>query len=284
MVKIGNKYYFLYISIGLAVFFTLYFILRRLKQETRYKVLLTILFFNLGLHFLKLLFEPYFSDLPGSIKKITFENICAGSTIMFPFILLKRKNKLLNNYMYFIGTIGGLGALIFPTEAFNRDPFIFDVIRFYICHINLIIVPMLCVIFKIIELDYKSCLIIPVIFIFFELVIFVNELILMKSGLVEDSVTLLLDRNYRNSSFIFGPNSDFDNISWLVLMFVPKIFRRGFFFINGGVNFYWPIVWLVIPAFIYLPIFYLIITLPFTYHNIKNNFKERKIFNKKLNL
>lgn len=274
MVQIGNFYYFLYIGIFFVVLLSLYFILKRFQKETQYKVLLGLAFANFALHFLKLLFKPYCDDMPGQIRFITFCNICAITTMLMPWVYLYRRNKTLNNYIYFIGVVGGLGAILFPTEAIGKSPFTFDTIRFYICHISLITIPILMAKFKIFEPDYKKAWTIPIFFIAIEIVIFLNEIFLIKVGLVDSTWTEFFDRDVRNTSFVFGPGSSFDGIAKIITVFVPKFLKTNIFNIEGLTTFYFPILWLVIPAFIYLPIVGLILEMPFVYKDIKKDYKE----------
>lgn len=273
MVELGNIFYFIYLIISIFICLGLYFLLRNKNKNKQKKVLLIILFCNLGLHFLKLLFEPYRSGLPESIRKVTFENICAVSTLIFPFIYIS-KNKTLNMYMYFIGIMGGVGAVVYPTEAFGNSPFSFNTIRFYICHSILYIVPLLSAIFGIIRLDYKKAWLMPIYFILIEIIILINEIILSKIGFVDSSIEEFFDRDIRNSSFVFGPLSSFDTIASSLLVFVPKIFMTDLWGITSSGILYWPVIWLIIPCFVYIPFVYLIITIPFTYKDIFG--KEKK--------
>ena len=52
---------------------------------------------------------------------------------------------------------------------------------------------------------------------------------------------------------------------------VPDFMTKSVFGLNGGVDFYWPVVWMIIPAFIYLPLFFLALAAPFTYKEIKKD-------------
>lgn len=276
MIKLGNIYYFGFIFIAIILTYLLYLFLKNKTKDYIKLFLQIVLFANLGLHFCKLLFSPYFELLPNSIRKVTFENICAVSTLLFPFIsLIKKEDSILKNYMYFIGILGGGLAILYPTEAFNKSPFTFDTIRFYICHYILFIVPLFSVLFGLIKLDYKKSIWIPICFIIIEIIILINEIILIKIGFVEcDNIAMFLDRDYRNSSFIFGPLSSFDNISKIITVFTPNVFKVDYFNINNGIDFYFPVLWLIIPAFIYLPIVNIIIGLPF------NNIRRVKIGDK----
>ncbi len=263
MVKMGNGFYFMFIIIGLAYTIALYFVLRKQDKKVVRTVLIVLAFCNLGLHFLKLAFEPYRSSgFPGIIRKITFENICAGTTLIMPFIYLFKKQNSLHDYLFFIGVCGGLGALFYPTEALDRAPFIFDVIRFYICHIHLFAIPALMCALNIYRPRLTKTWTIPLYFYAHLLIIFLNEIWLIKIGWVSSSMQEFFSAEVRNSSFIFGLPQSFKGVSFLLDPFIPNIFKTDVFNIMGGAPYYTPILWLVCPGLIYLPIVYLILCSP----------------------
>ena len=90
-------FYFLYFAIAIAITIGLILFLRHKDDKVKRNVILFLLFSALALHFLKLLFEPYNQMYPEIIRKSSFENICAISTLVFPFIFLS-KNKVLKDY------------------------------------------------------------------------------------------------------------------------------------------------------------------------------------------
>lgn len=275
IVRVGNFWYFFFLATGTLGTIGLYFLLRNRSYRFKYGVLLGILFAGLFLHFLKLTFEPYRSELPASIRKVTFENICAVSTLIFPWIFLWRKNKTLNCYLYFIGVVGGLAAHLYPTNALNQPVQAFDTWRFYINHWGLIAVPVVGAATGVLKVDYKKCWTAPLFFLLIETVILVNEIIVGKLGWidwVDWDLSYMLDASTRNSSFVFGPDPAYQNVTGFIRIFVPKLFTQDVLGINGGVDFYWPVVWLAIPAFIYLPLFYLILAAPFTRKDMKRDF------------
>ncbi len=273
-VEFCNFFYFLYIVLTIGAIIGVYFALRKKNVKTKRFVLLAWLFFNFALHFIKLAFPPYRDNLPEVINKISLENICAVSTVLFPFIFLIKKQNVLHDYMYFIGFMGGLAALIYPTEALGRHPFCFESIRFYLCHSALIGVPLLAAMLGIYRPRLKYFWTIPLFFLIHELIIMINEIILIKTGVIETTFELFLSRAARNNSFVHGPTPDMDAIGKFLTFFTPKIFTKDIFGINGGVDFYWPVVWLAIPAFVYLIPIYCIISLPVSEEI--NNYRNRR--------
>ncbi len=261
-VEFGNIYYILYIGIIIAVIIAGYFLLRDKEKNIIRRILLIILFLNFALHFLKLLFNPYVNNLPNSIHKATLENLCAVSTVLFPFIFMIKKHTILHDYMYFIGLAGGIAALIYPTEALGESPFAFDTLRFYFCHGVLFAIPLLSAILGIYKPRLSCFWAIPLLFLAHEAIILLNEIVLIKTGLIDATLESFLSRDSRNNSFIFGPTSDFDSIAKFLTVFVPEIFTKDIFGINGGNDFYWPIIWIIGPAVVYFIPIYTIFALP----------------------
>lgn len=266
-VEFFNFYYFLYIFIALAFFLGLYFALRKADKKVVFRTISALLFFNLALHFAKLAFSPYREELPTSIRKVTFENICAVSTLIFPFLFLS-KNKTARDYMFYLGVLGGIAACFYPTEALNKAPFAFDTIRFYTCHIILWTTPMLMVILGVHKLDYRRIWRSATMFLFVEGLIMVNEIVLTSIGFVSSDLERLLSPDYRNSSFVFGIPSDYAWAEKILNIFVPKIFR-----VNPltGQKMYWPLVWLIFPVYIIFDFLFFLMSLIWEFNHFKTD-------------
>ena len=254
VVELWNTNHLITLAVFVVFLVFIGLILKGKDQEVQSKFLLVLAFANLALHFLKLLIPEYSEAMPTSIRKVTFENICATTTIMMPFIMLS-KNKVLKDYLFFMGVLGGLAALLFPTEAFGRELGELDVIRFYICHILLFIVPFYMVFFKHHTLDLKRVPYFPLMFILVECLILANEVILMEAGFVDFRGGDFLNYNYRNSNFIFGPSPEFQELSdKIVDPLVPNIFKTVGDGPYAGYEKYIPVAWLVVPCVIYFNI------------------------------
>lgn len=254
IINLGNIYYF--IILGVFVILTLFIgvLLKNKSSKTQNNVLLFIAILNLVIHFLKLLIPQYRESLPTSFRKITFENICATTTIMMPFVMLC-KNKIMKDYIFYIGILGGLAAIVYPTEAMGKELLNLDVIRFYICHMILFIAPFYTVLFKIHELSLKRVPLFPLTFFVVECLILANEIILMEAGFVDFRGEDFLTYNYRNSNFIFGPTDYLKPISDVMIdPLVPDIFKTVGDGPYKGEMKYIPVMWLVVPGFIYLSV------------------------------
>lgn len=252
-VKTGKSlFYFVYIAACFALFFGLYFGLRHKSRRAQNMALLIFLWLNFALHFLKLLFSIY--DVQHDvtiIRKATFENICAVSTLIFPFIYMSKNAKVGKDYMFYLGAISGFAGCVFPAPVDSWMwkgeaglPFYhLETIRYYICHAGIWIVPVLMVLFGIHKLDYRR--IWKALFFYFGVLglIIINEIILVRIGWVHDpgSLKAFLDNEGgRDLGYAFGPNEMLEKPLKYVLWLTPKAFKDP----------YVPILWEVFPVLI----------------------------------
>lgn len=264
-VELWETTHLLTLGIFVVVLVAIGLILKNKNQEVQNKALISLAFINLAIHFLKLLIPEYREAMPTSFRKVTFENICATTTIIMPFVMLC-KNKVMKDYVFYIGLLGGLAALIYPTEALGRYLDELDVIRFYICHMLLFIIPFYMVFFGVHELSIKRVPLFPLVFLMIECLILANEIILMEAGFVNFRGDVgFMDYNYRNSNFIFGPTDNLKELSdKFVEPLVPDIFKTVADGAHKGEVKYIPIVWMVVPCLIYFNVIAGFICLLFT--------------------
>ena len=251
LIELWHTYHFITFGIFAFVILLFAFILNKKEQGAQKKVLLVLAFINLAIHFLKLLIPEYRETLPTSFKNVTFENICGSTTIMMPFIILSN-NKFMKDYIFYIGVLAGLVAIIYPAEVLGKELVELDVIRFYISNILIFIVPFFMVYFRIHELSLKRVPAFPLIFLMIECLILANETILMEAGFVDFRGGDFLSYNYRNSNFIFGPTTEFKGLSdKFIDPLVPNFFKTVGAGDYQGMTKYIPVVWLIVPCFIY---------------------------------
>ena len=268
MVEYFNFYYFLYIIFGLGLVIGLYLLLRDKSQKTSNIVLFSILLFSFIVHFLKLAFNHYQEWMPQSIRTITPENICAVSVLVFPWFFLS-KQKILKDYMFYMGITSGIGATVIPIDALGCNAFDFETMRYYFSHILIWVVPLLMVILKLHTLDYKRIIKAPFLVYLTLCIILVNEIILTGAGFVH--INHLYSHEVRNASLIFGPLPQLEFVGRLFTALTPEIFLTVPVGANAGAVYYWPIAWLVIPFYIYFCVLSFLLALPFEYKNVKKD-------------
>ncbi len=249
IIEMFNFWYFFWLALAAGGVVGLYFLLRNRTEKTKKIVLFSLLAFALVLHFLKCFIPPYSTDKDRLYWDIFFINICAANIFLFPIFFLT-KSKALKDYMFYLGLLGGGLALLYPIEPIekaNQLAETLDIIRFYIHHWILFAVPLLMVLLKVHELDYKRVWIAPVGLLGVMLFIMLNQVLQSELGFVSLRGDDIFDIGYKNTSYIWGPD---DDIGRILAIFCPKIFTKipvGEF---AGQTKYWPWVWMIVPVFL----------------------------------
>ncbi|MBE7067820.1 MAG: hypothetical protein E7381_00820 [Clostridiales bacterium] len=265
-----NFWYFFWIVFFTGVFFGLYFLLRNKSEKTKKAVLFSILLAMLALHFLKCLFPPYSTDTDRLYRDIFFINICAANIFLFPFFFLS-KNDAVKDYMFYIGVISGVLSMLLPLEPMKKSDQAgewLDIIRFYVHHAFLWIVPLLMVTLKLHKLDYRRVWKVPGCLLLVMLFIMINQIFQSELGFVPLRDDNFLDPNYKNSSYIWGAD---DEIGEFFAIFCPKLFKTVPVGEFAGQTKYWPLVWLIVPAYLLLTPIVFGISLIFDYKAFKKD-------------
>lgn len=260
MVEIANFWYFFFILFAAGLTVGLYFLLRNRSIKTKKIVIISVLFFNLALHFIKILFPPYSTNLEFGIENLWFINICAVSVLTFPFLFLSKSNTA-KDWMFYIGVISGFLALVYPTEALGVSVASLDLWRFYFCHIIIIVMPLLMVLLGVHKLSYKNIWKMPLCMIAVMLFIMVNQVLQAELGIIDlRGLDLLKDGcGYRNTSLIWGPTHDIAKIfTWLTPDFMKTV---PFGPLKGEAK-YWPLFYLMPAVLLYFIVLPFLLCLP----------------------
>jgi len=285
-IQIGNIYYFGYIIIALIVTVGAVKFLNKKSDKFRFWFIFGLIMTALFIHFAKIFIFPYTTLSQATsthiLTKVTFENICAVSTLIFPFLYFT-KNNTLKDYMIMVGMASGILTFLFPVDVmastFNdgqyigpRGAFDLEVFRFYIAHYLLFLAPFLMMRYKMHKLSIRRAYRAPFILIAVLFLIFINELFLTAINWVPREQ--LFSSNHRNPSFIFGVSSNLEGLGLVIGIFVPAVFLVHPI---TGVSFYWPVIWLILPLIIYGTLFTLIFMVFYDTKETKKMFL--KIFN-----
>jgi hypothetical protein len=111
---------------------------------------------NFILHFTKFLYLPdKYDTFELVMRSISLENFCSVTVVLFPFIYLS-KQPLFRNGIVYLGIITGVISFLYPTESLDRSIASLDVIRFYVQHGIIGIVPVLMLCFNIQTLRWSE--------------------------------------------------------------------------------------------------------------------------------
>ena len=231
---------------------------------------MSILLFALLLHFLKCFFPPYSTDTSRLYRDIFFINICAANICLFPIIFISKSNAW-KDYMFYLGVLGGGLAIIYPAEPMlkmDQAAEALDIIRFYIHHGILLLVPLLSVVLKVHTLSYKRVWAAPACLLTVMLFIMLNQILQSELGFVPLRGNNLLEIGYKNSSYIWGPSDEIGNF---IAKFCPEIFKTIPVGEYAGQEKYWPWVWLLVPAFLLVTPIAFLLSLVFDFKSLKED-------------
>lgn len=250
VIEMFNGWYFFWLLLSAGLVVGLYFLLRHRSTKTQKIVLFSLLAVGLLLHFLKVYIPPYSVDEARMLRDAWFVNICAANIALFPFLFFI-KNKYVKDYMFYIGVISGLIALFYPQEPLAKSNQLgetLDILRFYYHHWMVMAVPLLMVLFKHHTLSYKRVWCVPIGLLLVMLFIMLNQLFQSELGYIPLRDDDMFDINYKNSSYIWGP--DGDAIGEFLAIFCPDFFTKIPVGPYAGQEKYWPWFWLIFPCFI----------------------------------
>ena len=275
MVQLGNFWYIFFILLAVGITVGLYFLLRNKSMKTKKIFIASVLFFNLGLHFFRLLFPPFAGNPSMIMENAWFINICAVSVLTFPFLFLS-KSDTAKDWMFYIGVISGFLALVYPTEALGDSVATFDVWRFYLCHIIIIVIPLLMILLKVHHLNYRNVWKMPFCMMAVLLFIICNQVLQSELGIIAMRGDDILTEGcgYRNTSLIWGPT---DSVSVLFTWLTPEFMQyvpAGEF---AGEPKYWPFFYLLPGCFFYFWVLPFLLSLIWERKHIKEDFKALKI-------
>ncbi len=246
-----NGWYFLWIALAAGLTVGLYLLLRKASPAAQKWTLFGILALGLLLHFLKVYIPPYSTDEARMLRDAWFVNICGANIALFPFLFFS-KNKYARDYMFYIGVISGLIALVYPEEPMakvNQLGEFWDIVRFYFHHWMLMAVPLLMVLLGLHQLSWKRILAAPVGLLLVMLFIMLNQVFQSELGYIPLPNGDIFAIHYKNTSYIWGPGTN-NAIGTFLSWFCPDFFRYLPVGAHAGQEKYWPWFWLICPVFL----------------------------------
>ncbi len=258
-IEMFNGWYFFWLILSIGSVVGCYYLLKNRSYETQKLALFYIMLFAIALHFVKMLIPPYSLDPGRLLRDSWFINICGANILLFPFIYMS-KSESGKDYMFYIGLLSGLISIIYPMEPMakaNQFADILDIIRFYIHHNIIWMVPLFMVLFKHHTINYRRLLKVPLWFLGVMLFIILNQIFQSELGFIDLRSSDFFDINYKNSSLIWGPTDD--AIGNFLGWFCPEFFKTVPTGQYKGETKYWPWFWLIVPMYLVLvPVCFLI--------------------------
>ena len=275
-IQMFNGWYFFWVILLSGITVGLYYLLRNRSPKTQNTVLFSLLAFGLLLHFLKVYIPPYSTDEARMLRDSWFVNICGANIALFPFLFFSKNDKI-KDYMFYIGVISGLVALLYPEEPIaktNQAGEQLDIIRFYYHHWMVMAVPLLMVLLGHHKLSYKRVLSAPTGLLLLMLFIMLNQIFQWEIGYIPLwNEGDFFGIHFKNTSYIWGPGTN-DAIGSFLAMFTPEIFRTVPVGQYAGQLKYWPWFWLIVPVYLIVTPLSVLLALPFDHQSLVQDVKK----------
>ena len=247
-----NFWYFFWLIIGAGLTVGLYFLLKNRSVKCQNTVLFLFLAVGFLLHFLKVYIPPYSVDEARMLRDSWFVNICAANIALFPFLFFSKKDAV-KDYMFYVGVISGLIAIVYPQEPMAKVDQMaeqLDILRFYYHHWMLLGIPLLRVLLGHHKLSYKRVWVAPTGLLVLMLFIILNQIFQAELGFIPlRSDEAFFEIGYKNTSYIWGPGEN-DAIGSFLAIFTPEFFKTVPVGPFAGQEKYWPWFWLIVPVFV----------------------------------
>lgn len=269
----GSPFYIGSIALLLILTGLLWFLFRKCSEKTQKKLIFAFMAINTLQHFLKPIIYPQYWGM-GFSSLSTAYNMCAVLIILSPFVYVS-KNRFLKNFVLFIGSVAGIGAIAIPVWYIGMpvQQLGWDYLRFYICHALLFISSILPLLLKHHTASYKEFWQIGLGFLMALSVILINDVIFMSIGLFPgaDAANLYQSLLQTNPCMMMGPKESF---SWLVD--IIKYMSPSVFLGNNAAGQYAPILWYAIPLYIGISIISFVVFILVDWKHFKEDIMKLK--------
>ena len=246
LIYYGSFMYFAYILIAIGGFLGAFFALRHRPEKTKKLAVVVIASINLAQHLLKGLIYPHYWGGNYSLHLSSAYNVCAFLIISSPFIWLFG-NRLLKNFLTYIGSIAGMIAMLVPYWFIGQSAFQSEAYRFYLCHSLLFISSLLPVFLGLVKLEWKHFWKIGLLFFTMLAIIIVNDIFFIVIGHYPVSNPSDIYGSLReiNPCWSITAPAGFDWLMKIISSFTPAFLRGG-----NASGFYVPILWYAIPMYL----------------------------------
>ena len=233
--------YFFDIFVAIAFVCGLYFWFKNKSEKAKRRLLLALMIFNFLQHILKSFIYPHLWG-EGFTGLNTAYNMCAFLILSTPFIYLFG-SELWKNFIVYLGTASGAVAILVPYWFTVDTAFTWEAIRFYLCHILLILTSILPLLFGIYKINWRKCWRLPFLFFLALIIIVFNEIICFVTGLFDGGSDLFAYLKSVNPCWTFGPFESFEWVGDFIAPFTPDVFLPS---VAGD---YVPILWFALPLY-----------------------------------
>ena len=252
---------------------TSYFIFRKRSFRAQRIFILVIVLINVFQHLFKLEIYPIYDG--GFSAICTAYNMCELLILLSP-LAHSVKFAPLRDFVYYIGASAGIVALAVPYWNVGDDLFSGEFVRFFICHVLLLLSSLLPLLFGHHKPSWRRFALLGVSFFAGIGLILLNDVITISLGIYGDLTSENLYASLANANPIwaFGSPESFSFVIKIVDVFTPDFLLGD----KTGANLV-PVLWYSIPLYLLISILAFAV---FTLSDRKNFLRDLNSFKEKL--
>ncbi|MDO5330165.1 MAG: YwaF family protein [Bacillota bacterium] len=282
MLEVGfvTTQYIIFTVLSALLIAAISIIASRMSRERAFSFTMGIAIANFALHFVKIFL--YLDDMPGAIRHLLPENLCALSILIAPFVIKWGRGRM-KDYFVLLSIVGGVAALIIPTTPSELSRGLangsttyslaycwLESIRYYICHILLAANGVMMLTSGIYRPDYRRSWSLPIYFTAALCIIALSELfggLLGWYGEYEEVYELFSSTWAGNPAFAYGIRGDIPAIQWAQYL-IPNFLK---YTLPNGELAYVPGLWALVPAYLFAYPIYFLLIMPFEFPHLKGD-------------
>ena len=245
--RYGSGIYILSVAAALLCVFGAWALLRRCSRRVQRITVLGIMLLNLLQHFMKPVLYPQYAGTGFSYVQTAY-NVCALLIISSPAVCLWG-NRFLRNCLYVIGTVAGIGTIVFPVWFMGMEvsELGWEYARFYICHLLLLLGSALPLLLRHHRPEFREFWHVGVGFFLALVLVLANNVIMISAGCYTgaDSRDIYGALRAHNPCMMMGPPPTMPWIADAARALSPDVFLG-----DNPAGAYVPILWYAIPVYL----------------------------------
>lgn len=241
----GSPAHIIYITVAVVVCALIFLLLRGKSQKIQKNVILVIMLLNVFQHLFKSFIYPQYDGL-GFTALSTAYNMCAAIILISPIVFVLKFN-LLRDFVFYVGSVAGIIAIVLPYWSIGADAFDLEFVRSFICHTMLFSTSILPLLLGLHRPSYKCFYKLAICFIGTLGIIMLNDVLCILIGIYPGVEGMSLGEALRaaNPVWSFGPPESFSWISDVAKIFLPDSWVG-----ENPAGRYVPVVWYLVPMYL----------------------------------
>lgn len=239
----GSFAYCFSLIFAFALLALFYYPLRDRSPRAQKTALLLLMLANVFQHLFKSLLYPHLYGTGFTLANTAY-NVCAFFILVSPFVLLWG-NHLVRVFVSYAGAIGSLLALAMPFWFIGQTVWQWEFLRFYVCHVLLLLSSALPLLWKIHRPNYRDFWKTGLLFLGVLGAILINDVLFFVCDPNGDPQALFSFLQAQNPLWSMHPTETYPAISRLFTALTPAIFLP-----SEGHPYYTPVLWYAIPVYL----------------------------------